>query len=121
MAIYAMVDGRRLEHRTGWVDAESGVMLPKAGCSYTRDDTDPTCGQVCDEPKEASTVCASELHIRHISDDDEGPFLQGLVECDHVVNGGSSGLQVLHESVCRLCNGTGWRPVPVVAAVDLPV
>lgn len=53
--------------------------------------------------------------IRRATDEDKGPFLAGLEECDHIVRGRNyQGAQKVISHECPACHGGGYKQVTVV-------
>jgi len=60
------------------------------------------------------------MKVRKATENDEGPWLSGLIICDHTVyddrvRGGGT---VYCTGNCPICNGTGFRTIPVVMVPD---
>jgi len=52
------------------------------------------------------------MKLRRATDDDEGPFLPGLVECDWDDGHDVGSMR------CPVCHGGGWHLVPLVVDED---
>jgi len=59
---------------------------------------------------------SNAMKVRNIKPTDEGPFLSGLERCDHITYDTEPTQTIT--SHCKICNGTGWRIVPVVIVPD---
>ena len=62
------------------------------------------------------------MKIRKATENDEGPYLAGLVVCDHVTVDnyfGPGDAKIKHSAYnCPICHGTGFRTFPVVIVPD---
>jgi len=54
------------------------------------------------------------MKLRLATKDDEGPFLAGLIKCDHYAGGSSVGGFNYNPRRCPRCHGTGWVNVAVL-------